>query len=77
MTGYDGVSSPRDHEKKIFLIHPFPPALLQWSELGDFDQVFVCDEMASFEGLVNRCRQVDISISRGKTMKVRKSSVLL
>ncbi|XP_073304151.1 uncharacterized protein [Primulina huaijiensis] len=39
-----------------------------------FDRVSVCEDPTSYEGLVNRCRQAEISISRRKAMQASKSS---
>lgn len=85
MTLKQGNSSIEDYQKRFTHLLPNVPCIgenpfANYSHfLGGlnqeiFYQVVGCNGLTSFEGLVNCCRQVEITISRKTTMQAVQSS---
>ncbi|XP_073294496.1 uncharacterized protein [Primulina huaijiensis] len=88
LTIKQGDSSIEDYQKRFTDLLPYAPHISENSAAKYshflncfnqeiFDRVSVCDDPTSYEGLVNRCRQAEISIARRKAMQASKSSSLL
>ncbi|XP_073300483.1 uncharacterized protein [Primulina huaijiensis] len=85
LTIKQGDSSIEDYQKRFTDLLPYAPHISENSAakyshfLNGLNQeifyrVSVCDDPTSYEGLVNRCRQAEISIARRKAIQASKSS---
>ncbi|XP_073031283.1 uncharacterized protein [Primulina eburnea] len=85
LTIKQGDSNIEDYQKRFTDLLPYAPHISENSAAKYshflnglnqeiFDRVSVCDDPTSYEGLVNRCRQAEISISMRKAMQASKSS---
>ncbi|XP_073291017.1 uncharacterized protein [Primulina huaijiensis] len=85
LTIKQGDSSIEDYQKRFTDLLSYAPHISENSAAKYshflnglnqeiFDRVSVCDDPTSYEGLVNRCRQAEISIARRKAMQASKSS---
>ncbi|XP_075506687.1 uncharacterized protein LOC142543353 [Primulina tabacum] len=85
LTIKQGDSNIEDYQKRFTDLLPYAPHISENSAAKYshflnglnqeiFDRVSVCDDPTSYEGLVNCCRQAEISISRRKAMQASKSS---
>ncbi|XP_073020031.1 uncharacterized protein [Primulina eburnea] len=74
-----GSMSVDAYQQKFFELLPFAPHIsgsseakydhfLQGLNQEIFDRVTVCDNPTSYDGLVNRCRQAEISLQRGRSI---------
>ncbi|XP_073036671.1 uncharacterized protein [Primulina eburnea] len=74
-----GSMSVDEYQQKFFELLPFAPHIsgsseakydhfLQGLNQEIFDRVTVCDNPTSYDGLVNRCRQAEISLQRGRAI---------
>ncbi|XP_073060047.1 uncharacterized protein [Primulina eburnea] len=68
-----GSMSVDEYQQKFFELFPYAPHInasseakydhfLQGLNQEIYDRVSVCDDLTSYEGLVNRCRQAEISL---------------
>ncbi|XP_073037095.1 uncharacterized protein [Primulina eburnea] len=75
-----GDSNIEDYQKRFTDLLPYAPHISENSAAKYshflnglnqeiFDRVSVCDDPSSYKGLVNRCRQTEISIGRWKAMQ--------
>ncbi|XP_073287620.1 uncharacterized protein [Primulina huaijiensis] len=85
LTIKQGDSSIENYQKRFTDLFPYAPHISENSAAKYshflnglnqeiYDRVSVCDDPTSYEGLVNRCRQAEISIARRKAMQASKSS---
>ncbi|XP_073302881.1 uncharacterized protein [Primulina huaijiensis] len=85
LTIKQGDSNIEDYQKRFTDLFPYAPHIIENSAAKYshflngfnqeiFDRVSVCDDPTLYEGLVNCCRQAEISISRRKAMQASKSS---